>query len=333
MDKLRIPAEWSPQERLILAWPHLREEWGQNFDEARRELRAFVSCCAEAFSQKDSLILLCHSSDKEECSALFLANSVIKVEVEDFWDIWVRDTAPVFANSKAAVAFSFNGWGGKYDNFADAALAEKLADLFGASLLKVALHCEGGALEHDGEGHFVTTRQCLLNSNRNPGSDEESIQRELSRCFSIESLKWINSGLLNDHTDGHVDTLFRFGPNKRIVIMRAESQEDPNAQALEDISRFATQNFPDFSLVELPSPGCVRGLDGAVLPASYLNFLFLNGKILVPLYGVSSDSEVLEILTRSFPGWEIKGLMARAILSGGGAFHCISQQVPKEVGV
>jgi len=252
----------------------------------------------------------------------------------EFGDVWLRDTGPVTVFDSggrcAALSFHFNGWGGKYRLDGDADVAAKVAALQGLPLRAVDLVCEGGAIESDGEGTLLTTRQCLLNDNRNPGLGEYELEALFAAELGAEKVVWLDRGLANDHTDGHVDTLARFVAPAKVLCMQAEDTSDPNREALQrvvrDLERASDARGRRFEVRRIPSPGRVVDRDGSLMPASYLNFYIANGSVVVPVYGCEYDAEAVRGIAECFPGRTVVGLSARSILTGGGAFHCITQQ-------
>jgi agmatine deiminase len=192
---------------------------------------------------------------------------------------------------------------------------------------------EGGSVEVDGEGTVLTTRQCLENPNRNPGRSTAEVERELERGLGAKTVLWLDDGLENDHTDGHIDTLARFVRPSAVVCMSPASPEDPNRRVLQEIER-SLKSMKDVAgrrleVYTLPSPGEVRDEDGRLMPASYVNFYIANTTVIVPQYGIANDAAAVAALTPLFPGRRVFGAPARAILAGGGAFHCITQQLPR----
>jgi agmatine deiminase len=226
---------------------------------------------------------------------------------------------------RAARGFGFNGWGGKYDLEGDQDIGERLAGGSGLPFTKAAWILEGGAIDHDGTGTVVTTEQCLLNPNRNTLTREE-VERRLREGLGFERVVWLGSGLLNDHTDGHVDNLARFVAPGRVAIP-TPATDDPNEAVYQDTARRLADATLD--VVTLPSPGRLLNDERDVIPASYMNFYIGNAAVVVPQYGVANDTAAVAAVQALFPDREAIGLRADHILTGGGSFHCISQQIPR----
>ena len=186
-------------------------------------------------------------------------------------------------------------------------------------------HFEGGAIDIDGTGLGVTTEQCLLNPNRNPDLDRATIDRLLAEGLGVTRLLWLGDGLANDHTDGHVDNLARFVAEGVIAIPEPAGADDPNAAIYAD-ARARAEAF-GLTIVAIPSPGEVER-DEEIIPASYMNFYIGNAAVVVPLYGAPNDEAAVSAIAALFPTRTVVGFRADHILTGGGSFHCISQQIP-----
>jgi agmatine deiminase len=253
-----------------------------------------------------------------------------------FGDIWLRDTAPVFlrgrGDERACVSFAFNGWGGKYVLEGDDAVSARVAEAVGLPTFRFPWVLEGGSVEVDGEGTCLTTRQCLLNPNRNPGMTQKEIEEGLGDALGCTSVLWLGDGLRNDHTDGHVDTLARFVAPGRAICMSPDGRSDPNRDVLlqvaSDLSSFRDSEGRALEVVEIPSPGLVLDSRGEVMPASYVYFYIANTAVIVPAYGVPNDEAAREVIAKLFPARRTVSIPAKELLEGGGAFHCISQQEP-----
>jgi agmatine deiminase len=259
-----------------------------------------------------------------------------RVHVIPYGDIWLRDTAPIFLLAESevlAACFAFNGWGGKYVLPGDELVAGRVAAAAGVPKAVHEWVLEGGSVEVDGDGTLLTTRQCLLHPNRNSSLDEAAIEARLREALGVEKILWLTEGLLNDHTDGHVDTIARFVAPGVVICMEPRDDGDPNAKVLRAIAA-ELESMKDargraLRVVRVPSPGRITSEEGEVMPASYANFYIGNRAIVVPTYGSPHDDAAVSAIARLFPSRRAVGIDARAILTGGGAFHCITQQQPR----
>ena len=191
---------------------------------------------------------------------------------------------------------------------------------------------EGGSIEVDGRGTVLTTRQCLLSAQRNPGLGEADLETHLREAIGATQVLWLDEGLEGDHTDGHIDTITRFATPETIVTATCDDRDDPNhavlAANLERLQSARATDLRPFAIVELPIPRRTAHFEGERLPLTYANFYVVNGAVLVPVYGDEHDDRAVDILRPLFQGREIVPLMARALITGGGAFHCVTQQQP-----
>ena len=172
----------------------------------------------------------------------------------------------------------------------------------------------------------MTTRSCLLNANRNPSLNQREIEQRLEKAFGVHQILWLDQGLLNDHTDGHIDNIARFIPNGAAVCQSPSGDDDPNSAILHAISE-ALKGF-GLEVVHIPSPGRILSADGAVMPASHMNYIIGNKTIVVPSYEERYSAEAVARLGPCFPGRKVIALPAAHLLTGGGSFHCITQQEP-----
>jgi agmatine deiminase len=318
--------EWALHERVWIGFPALREEWGDAFDAARAQIALFAKAVADG-GAGEMVHLVCNTA-RDAAIAADLTGADVDVIAEPIGDVWLRDTAPIITGSGAArraADFRFNGWGGKYYMKGDEDIGARLAARFGYPRDPYDWVLEGGGIDWDGAGRVVTTEQCLLNPNRNPKLGRAEIERGLRDALGVQDVLWLGDGLHGDHTDGHVDNLARFVGPGRLVLPVASGADDPNADIYADAHARAAAW--DVEIVPIPSPGRVM-LDGTALPASYMNFYIGNRVVVMPAYGTAHDAAAMAVLTDCFPDRRIVPLPSIAILSGGGSFHCTSQQVP-----
>lgn len=318
------PAEWAPQAALFTAFPSHPELWGADLEPARAEVAAMVRALATGVA-----VQLLADGPEAVAAARAAVGPAARVHDCALGDIWLRDTAPIFLGGGRAAGFRFNGWGGKYDLPGDAGVSERVAALAGARLETHPFVLEGGAIEGDGQGLFLTTEQCLLNPNRNPGWTRDEAEAALRHALGARRIVWLGGGLLNDHTDGHVDNLARFVAPGTVAVPVPAGADDPNAAVYADAR--ARLRAAGLVVIDIPSAGR-HELNGEIVPASHMNWVVSNGQVVVPLYGGASDADALKAMARAFPRHRATGLRANAILTGGGSFHCITQQVPKAGG-
>ena len=316
--------EWAPHEAVWIGFPSDPDLWLADLKPAEQEVADFAAAVHADGAGEEVRLVAAHEDAANVARQLAPFATVI---VEPFGDIWLRDTGPIVCGSGAArraAGFGFNGWGGKYDLEGDDSISERLAASAGLAYSKADWILEGGAIDHDGTT-LVTTEQCLLNPNRNT-LDKSEIEERLRRDLGFERVVWLGSGLLNDHTDGHVDNLARFVAPGRVAVP-TPAADDPNAAVYEDAARRLADAGLDIATI--PSPGRIENEDGDIIPASYMNFYIGNAAVVVPQYGAANDEAAVHAVQMLFPDRVAVGLRADHILTGGGSFHCISQQVPE----
>jgi agmatine deiminase len=328
-----IPAEWALHRAMWVGWPSHGQLWEGNLDQAQGEVETLVRALAGP-GREQVRLMVGNDEALPGARARFADVAGVTVVAGRFGDIWLRDTGPIFGEgSRTANAFAFNGWGGKYDYPHDTEVADQIATAAGARPARHDFILEGGALDHDGVGTILTTRQCLLNRNRNTGWTDTIAEAALGEALGATRVIWLGEGLLNDHTDGHVDNLARFVAPGVVAVPMAFGLKDPNAEAYEAAAtavRAATDaTGRALEVLLIPSPGLVLDEDERPIPASHMNFLIANGAVIVPTYGNDMAARLAgEALATVFPDREIVLLPSNAILTGGGSFHCISQQEP-----
>lgn len=327
-----VPAEWAPHRAMWLGFPSHEDLWEDNLAPAQDEVEALARALAGPGGEQ---VRLMTGSEAGEAEARRRLDGVAGIEIVPgrFGDVWLRDTGPIFRGPDAAVGFRFNGWGGKYDLPHDDEVADQIAKAAGAALARSHAILEGGALEHDGEGTVLTTRQCLLNPNRNAGWTEADAEAALVRDLGARKVLWLGDGLANDHTDGHVDNLARFAAPGIVVCPVAFGRGDLNGEvydaAARTLSGMTDAAGRPLRVIRIPSPGWIEagGVGGA--PASHMNFIIANRAVILPTYGEGLPATLAaQGLAEAFPGRQIVSLPSSALLTGGGSFHCITQQEP-----
>jgi agmatine deiminase len=349
----RQPAEWTPHDAVWIGWPSAADLWEENLAPAQGEVAELIGAIlfpdpndekGERMRGERVELLVRGEEARVAAEAMRLGlpdPTLVRLHEAPIGDVWLRDTGPIFVEDGAigltASAFRFNGWGGKYELPEDDRIAEIVAEKAGARLTRFdALIAEGGAIEIDGEGTVITTRQCLLNKNRNPGLSERDVEGVLREALGAERVIWLDEGMSGDHTDGHVDNLARFIAPGKVACMRPSGKDDPNAAIFAAIRKTleASKDAMGRALevIELPSPGRAED-EGEIVPASHMNFYIANHSLVMPSYGglTGEDEtalECLEILERHVDRPHFYAIDSTHLLSGGGSFHCISQQQP-----
>ncbi len=322
---VRMPAEWAEQDWIWIGFPHDASLWLDDLVPAQEQIAAFANAVAESGQQ----VRLVVRDAANEMRARELVRGNVVFERQAYGDIWLRDSGPLVVfdetGRRFARRFGFNGWGGKYEMEGDQEVGGTMAAAAGLAVDKMDWIFEGGAIDTDGTGLVVTTEQCLLNPNRNPSLSKADIEGRLRDHLGFDRVLWLGDGLLGDHTDGHVDNLARFVAPGTLAIPMPSGPDDPNAAVYAD----ARARALDFGLAvrEVPSPGRLDEA-GIVEPASYMNFAICNKVVVVPTYGSYRDDEAVAAIGALFPGRAAVGIPAQAVLTGGGSFHCSSQQAP-----
>jgi agmatine deiminase len=332
-EAIEVPPEWAPQKAVWTAWPADPREWNGDLEPPRRDVAALVRALADSGHVR----LLVNGSEAEDSARAALAGAAEIIPAR-YGDIWLRDTGPIFARAAGhpvALCFKTNSWGGKFGLPDDATVGSRIARLAGISELAFEFVLEGGAIDHNGEGTVLATRQTLLNANRN-GWTEAEAEAALASALGAKKIVWVDEGLQNDHTDGHIDNLARFiGPG--LVACQAPAGDDgPNAAILEAAARSleaaSGADGRKLDIVRIPGVGGYRNALGEMAPASHMNFIIANGAVAVPVYGTALQDKALGMLSELFPGRKVVGLPSCGLIgsgnAGGGSFHCITQQEP-----
>jgi agmatine deiminase len=332
---IHYPPEWSKQKTVWLSFPHNSGEWDKvDTKDPLQKIKAFYRELVEKILDYQNVSLLFHDEALYEEEKEWTKDLIIKKhKFEDYIiennDIWIRDYGPFFMLEHGVTRvydFKFNAWGEKFPPWdLDNEVPLKIATRFGYQLKEFDFILEGGALEFNGAGTIMTTKQCLLNKNRNPDHSQEEIEKVLKDAFNIENIIWLERGLEGDHTDGHIDDFARFISENKILLCQTDDANNPNREHLEESKK--TLEDLGYELDFLPLPKDMKR-EGEYLPASYANFIFLNGAILIPTFNCLQDKEALEVFKRNFPDREILTIDSSLLIQEGGGLHCMSKQEP-----
>jgi agmatine deiminase len=337
-EGLRWPAEWARQEALLLAWPHDPTTWGEGLPAARS---ALAKLAAVAGQGQRVHVLAKDAADERDARAHLAAEGARRTSVHRIptRDAWIRDYGPLVVaggrgptRTRLALDFVFNAWGNKYaDLVDDDGVPKRLQEVHGLPTRRVHLVLEGGSIDSNGRGTLLTTSQCLLHPNRNPHLVKEEIEAQLREWLGVHHILWLGEGIAGDDTDGHVDDVARFVNPTTVVAAVEEDPADPNFAPLRDNLRrlraMADQDGRPLEVVPLPMPHPLLGRDGHRLPASYANFVIVNGAVAVPVFGTRRDGGAIRVLERCFPKRRVVGIRCEALVEGFGALHCLSQNL------
>jgi agmatine deiminase len=328
----RMPAEWEKHDATWVSWPKDPDTFPPDILPAVE--KAYVKMVEALAGGEEVRVLVDDTRMESRVSSMLKEKERVKFQRLETVDVWVRDYGPICVRGKdvALVKWVFNAWGRKYDDLLpDDGAGERLAASTGFRVFRPRLVLEGGSIDVNGAGTLLTTEQCLLNSNRNPGMGKEELETALRNNLGVENIVWLGQGIEGDDTDGHVDDIARFVAPGRIVAAVEPSRSGSNHRAL-SLNRRLLDAATDekgrpFEVVDIPMPRGVVSSDGS-LPASHLNFYVGNAVVLVPTFGGESDGVALRALEGEFPRREVVGVDCRALVYGLGTIHCVTQQVP-----
>lgn len=338
---MRLPAEWEPQGFVQLTWPHEDTAW--------YELPKVLDCyvrVAEAILRYEPLLIVCRS--KEECLSDMAERGfspegkAIRFAECPINDTWARDHGAISVwgdhGEKCIEDFVFNGWGLKFGADLDNQITRNIfrGGAFADDVKYIDMRpfvLEGGSIDTDGAGTLLATSECLTSLNRNEYLSREEIEEKLKKAFGLKRILWLDSGgIAGDDTDSHVDILARFCSEDTIAYTYCDNPSDENYAPLkameEELKAFRTMDGRPYKLVPLPLPQPLY-LDDYRLPASYANFLIVNGGVLIPGTGGAQDEVAAETLRKVFPGRKVEVINCHALLSGHGGLHCITMNYPK----
>lgn len=331
-----MPAEWVSHEAVWTAWPHDPEQWAEGLEAPQRALAAMIAAIVDGGRGERVDLLVRHGADETAARALLgAAANHVRFHHTTYGDVWLRDTGPIFVTRPGEVSaarFGFDGWGGKYVMAGDTEVSAFVLGSLGMRGAAFDFVLEGGAIEVDGAGTLLTTKQCLLGSSRNPTLDAPALEARLCWALGVDRVIWLDQGLANDHTDGHIDTLVRFVAPGVVACMEPVA-DDPNGDALDsiirDLQQARTARGDRLEIVTVPSPGAVHDRAGYLMPASYMNFYIANTTVVVPTYATRGDDRAVQAIESLFPNRKVVGLPCKDVVVGGGGFHCTTQQQPR----
>lgn len=336
-NKIIFPAEWYPQSGVQLTWPHEWSDWEPMLDEV---VPCFVAIAREIMKREKLLIVCRDEATVREQLGEIIEERVCFCELESN-DTWARDHGgiSVFDNGKPMVYdFVFNGWGMKFAAEWDNLITRRLfrMDAFAEEVVPVNMQplvLEGGSIESDGKGTLLTTVECLSSVNRNEYLDKEQLEYHLKEIFGLDRILWLESGYLaGDDTDSHVDTLARFCSEDTIAYVQCTDPSDEHYEELQEMENelraFTQVNGEPYRLIPLPMADKVEW-EGERLPATYANFLILNGAVLLPYYGSPKDEQAQTLLQQAFPDREVVGIPCLPLIKQHGSLHCVTMQYPE----
>lgn len=338
-----LPAEWEPQSGVMLTWPHGHGDWAPYLAQVEP---VFVRLALE-IARRERVLIACYDAAhrqhvRDALAAADVPLTQVDLRIVRSEDTWARDHGPITVHAQGRpllLDFKFNGWGGKYVAVLDDNISRRLHEdgAYGdAPLETIDLVLEGGSIEVDGGGTLLTTRRCLLAPTRNPQLDQPQIETRLRQLLGVRRFLWLDHGYLaGDDTDSHIDTLARFCDAQTIAYVACDDPRDEHyaeLRAMEaELQSFRTADDAPYRLVALPWPRARHDDSGRRLPATYANFLVINGAVLVPTYDDPADAAALACLRSCFPGREIVGVPCLPLIHQYGSLHCVTMQLPAGV--
>jgi agmatine/peptidylarginine deiminase len=332
----RFPAEWEKQSAVLIAWPHKTGDFSNNLESVEQS----YSVIADTITQYQRLIIVCRDDiHQQHIKGLITRHDDIDFIHATVNDIWVRDTVFLSVEKDGGIThlnFLFNGWGEKYQHQNDNDLNHKLLNakpFKGKAHKDIDFILEGGSVESDGIETILTTKQCLLNPNRNKGLTQQEIEQQLLVNLGAKRVLWLDQeNLSGDDTDAHIDTLARFCSSNTIAYTSCKDPDDLHYTSLKYMERqlqeFRNPVGEPYHLVALPLPKPIFDEEDQQLPANYANFLIINHAVLVPTYSDPMDDIALKRLGECFPQHEIIAIPCRPLVHQYGSLHCMTMQFP-----
>lgn len=323
----RLIAEFEPQTFIQLIFPHAQSDWAPYLDEAS----ATFAAIARTIAAYQPCLVVC--DDVNRVRALLREHPNLHLTPCRTDDTWARDCSAITVEADGEpllLDWRFNGWGGKFDASRDDAMTRTLAPLYGAAMQRIPFELEGGAIETDGQGSLLGTSECLCNPNRNDAIPRPAVEAMLREKLGITRFLWLDHGYLaGDDTDSHIDTLARFVDPRTICYVQCTNPDDEHFTALQAMERqlrtLRTALGTPYRLIPLPLPEPVF-FEGQRLPATYANFLIINGAVLVPTYNDRHDAEALACFRTLFPDRDVIGIDCSVLIRQHGSLHCVTMQ-------
>lgn len=331
-----MPAEWQTHEATWLSWPKDPTTFPP---ETIGNVESIYVIMIEALAEgeKVNVIVNDESTEQKIASMISSTRNVTFPKIKSV-DVWVRDYGPIFVKDRrkskiAATKWQFNAWGNKYEDLLpDNESGVEIAKFSGFDIFEPKIVLEGGSIDVNGEGTLITTRQCLLNKNRNPSLSQYEIATNLREYLGATNLVWLEEGIKGDDTDGHVDDIARFVSSETVMCVVESDSSDTDYHALrknfELLKEARDQAGNKLNVVPVPMPKKKVEFEGERLPASYTNFYIGNSAVLVPTYGDSNDSVALDLIGQFFPTRTVIGIECSSLVLGFGSIHCVTQQQP-----
>lgn len=335
-----FPAEFAPHTATWLSWPHKEASWPGKIHTIFPRYAEFIKYLS--FSERVCINVRDEAMKQfalEQITAAGADLSKVSFYFHPTNDAWCRDHGPAFLINPAAeqkkvvVDWNYNAWGGKYPPFdLDDVIPTLIAEKLGLPVYNPGIIMEGGSVDFNGKGTLMTSKQCLLNENRNPHLNQGQIEQYLIDYYGVQQVLWVDEGIIGDDTDGHIDDTVRFINEDTVITVIEEDKEDENyeilQQNLRQLKAMRMLNGKALNIVELPMPDAVIWEDQR-LPASYGNFYICNKYVIVPTFRQAKDDKVCSIIQQCFPNHEVVGIDSTDIIWGLGSFHCLSQQEPE----
>ena len=328
----RFIAEFEKQSFTQIIFPHKNSDWVEYLKEAQNNFIAIIN----AIIKYQKCLVIC--DDIQSVKANFRDNKNLFFVEYQTDDTWARDCSALCIENNSTIElldFTFTGWGDKFEAQKDNAMSQSIKKHYSCDMKQIDFILEGGAVESNGNGLLLTTSQCVLNKNRNKTLTKDEITQKLKDEFGISSILYLNHGYLaGDDTDSHIDTLARFIDERTIMYVVCDDRNDEHYQELklmENELKVFTKEY-DLELIALPMTQAIY-FEEERLPATYANFLFINGAILVPVYGVKEDEKALSIFREVFKNRDIIAIDCQTLIKQHGSLHCVTMNFMDEISI